>query len=263
MVDKVILKNLEDFKAAYHKNDTTKGATLLATLQIQLTTFTALPPFFEQTTTAQQELLVAREVREYAVLLSVLLEDQAMFERHFNQLKTFYTDTRHHLPLSQQEYPIIGLNFLRLLVQNRTAEFHTEQELLSPEVQQNVYIKHAIELEQYLMEGAYNKVIGARNDIPAASYAYFMNLLMLTCRDEIANCCEKAYASLTLTAAKELMSFESESKLVDYAMEREWQLSKGSICFQEEKTEPSVKDIPSLHLIKQSLGYAKELERIV
>ena len=38
------------------------------------------------------------------------------------------------LPDSQQEYPIIGLNLLRLLVQNRTAEFHTELELLSPEV---------------------------------------------------------------------------------------------------------------------------------
>jgi hypothetical protein len=39
-------------------------------------------------------------VREYAVLLSVLLEDQAMFERHFNQLKTFYTDTRYSASLS-------------------------------------------------------------------------------------------------------------------------------------------------------------------
>jgi hypothetical protein len=39
MVDKVVLKNLEDFKAAYHKNDTTKGATLLATLQVGSQTF--------------------------------------------------------------------------------------------------------------------------------------------------------------------------------------------------------------------------------
>jgi len=263
MVDAAVLNNLEALKAAYHKKDTSKATTLLGKLQIQLTTFTALPPFFEQTATAQQELLIAREVAEYAVLLSVQLEDQAMFERHFNQLKTFYTDTRALLPVSQQEYPIIGLNLLRLLVQNRTAEFHTELELLSPEVQHNVYIKHAIELEQYLMEGAYNKVIGARKDIPAASYEYFMDLLVLTCRDEIANCCEKAYASLTIKAAQELMSFDSESTVLEYASEREWQVSDGSICFQQAKTEASAKDIPSLHLIKQALGYAKELERIV
>ncbi|GMQ05894.1 hypothetical protein CsSME_00050721 [Camellia sinensis var. sinensis] len=35
------------------------------------------------------------------------------------------------LPPSPQEYPILGLNLLRLLVQNRIAEFHTELELLS------------------------------------------------------------------------------------------------------------------------------------
>ena len=37
------------------------------------------------------------EVLEYAVLLSVKLQDQALFERQFNQLNTFYTDTRYVL----------------------------------------------------------------------------------------------------------------------------------------------------------------------
>jgi len=51
-----------------------------------------------------------------------------------------------------------------------------------PQTQQNVYIKHCIEIEQYLMEGAYNKVIQARQSIPAEPYAYFMDLLMHTVR---------------------------------------------------------------------------------
>ena len=39
------------------------------------------------------------------------------------------------------------------------AEFHTELERLpSKEVQENVYIKHPVSLEQYIMEGSYNKV---------------------------------------------------------------------------------------------------------
>ncbi len=38
------------------------------------------------------------------------------------------------LPPSQQENLIVGLDLLRLLVQNRIAEFHTELELLSPQV---------------------------------------------------------------------------------------------------------------------------------
>lgn len=33
------------------------------------------------------------------------------------------------IPASEQEYPILGLNLLRLLVQNRIAEFHTGMKL--------------------------------------------------------------------------------------------------------------------------------------
>lgn len=35
------------------------------------------------------------------------------------------------IPPSEQEYPILGLNLLRLLVQNRIAEFHTGNLLFS------------------------------------------------------------------------------------------------------------------------------------
>lgn len=38
--------------------------------------------------------VVAGEVLEQAVLLSVRLQDEAAFERNFTQLKTYYTDTR-------------------------------------------------------------------------------------------------------------------------------------------------------------------------
>ena len=52
------------------------------------------------------------------------------------------------------------LNLLWLLTQNRVAEFHTELELLSPkDIQNNVFIHYPVSLEQYLMEGCYNKVI--------------------------------------------------------------------------------------------------------
>lgn len=59
-------------------------------------------------------------------------------------------------------YEILGMNLLKLLSQNRIAEFHTELELfVHPEVFKvlnNVYIKKAVEIEQFLTEGRYNKV---------------------------------------------------------------------------------------------------------
>jgi hypothetical protein len=51
------------------------------------------------------------------------------------------------LPPSQQENLIVGLDLLRLLVQNRIAEFHTELELLSSQVSSNGFCSHvAIQL---------------------------------------------------------------------------------------------------------------------
>ncbi len=66
---------------------------------------------------------------------------------------------RTKLPESAQMYPLLGLNLLFLLSQNRVAEFHIELELLPVDkILNNVYIKHPVSLEQYIMEGSYNKV---------------------------------------------------------------------------------------------------------
>ena len=50
-------------------------------------------------------------------------------------------------------------------MQNRIAEFHTELELLSATALENPCIKHAVELEQSFMEGAYNRVLSDRQSL--------------------------------------------------------------------------------------------------
>ena len=67
-------------------------------------------------------------------------------------------------------------------MQNRIAEFHTELELLSASATENNCIKHAVELEQSFMEGAYNRVLSARQTVPHETYVYFMDLLAKTVR---------------------------------------------------------------------------------
>ena len=102
------------------------------------------------------------------------------FEAMLMNLYFFWSSNR--LPPSPQEHPILGLNLLRLLVQNRIAEFHTELELLSSAAMENPCIKHAVELEQSFMEGAYNRVLSARQTVPHETYVYFMDLLAKTVR---------------------------------------------------------------------------------
>jgi 26S proteasome regulatory subunit N12 len=80
-------------------------------------------------------------------------------------------------------YQLLGLNLLCLLSQNRVAEFHTELERLPhTEIYKNVYLKHPVNLEQYIMEGSYNKVILAKDNVPAESFKFFMEILLDTVR---------------------------------------------------------------------------------
>ena len=54
---------------------------------------------------------------------------------------------RSQLPPSQQMYPLIALNLLRLLSQNRLSDFHTALEAVDPDqLQTNSFIKQAVDL---------------------------------------------------------------------------------------------------------------------
>ncbi|EYU23307.1 hypothetical protein ABFS82_01G058100 [Erythranthe guttata] len=257
-------QTFERFKAAIVRKDFGTCTNLLSQLKVSLTGYKSLPPLFEKTPNAIHELTLARDIYEHAVILSVKTEDQDAFERDFFQLKPYYTDARGLTP-SSQEYPILGLNLLRLLVQNRIAEFHTELELLSPTALENPCIKHAVVLEQSFMEGAYNRVLTARQTVPHETYVYFMDLLAKTVRDEIAGCSEKAYDRLSTSDALKMLLFSSEKELLEYIKEEhpEWEIKNGFVVFQRAKESITCKEIPSLELINQTLGYARELERIV
>jgi 26S proteasome regulatory subunit N12 len=86
------------------------------------------------------------------------------------------------IPPSPDEYPILGLNLLRLLVDNKIADFHTELELLPLEALNHPCIKYVVDLEQSFMEGFYNRLSSARGEIPHDSYVYFMDHLAETVR---------------------------------------------------------------------------------
>jgi 26S proteasome regulatory subunit N12 len=81
---------------------------------------------------AVQELLLGRDVLELGVQWSARVGDVQSFERYMAQLKTYYFDLAAALPESAFMYQLLGLNLLRLLAQNRIADFHAEIERLDP-----------------------------------------------------------------------------------------------------------------------------------
>ncbi|KAL3137779.1 hypothetical protein ABBQ38_005039 [Trebouxia sp. C0009 RCD-2024] len=250
------------FQAAVNKNDLQGAKRLLSTLKIQLTQLPSLPPVLGNSPDAAKELTLARDTLELAVFLSVKMQDEAAFERNYQQLQMYVSDTRGLLSVSKQQNLITGLNLLRLLVQNRIAEFHTELELIPQQVQQEAHIKHATELEQQLMEGAYNKVLSAKSNVPDQSYLYFMDKLISTVRDEIASCSERAYKQLSVPEAQKLMLFTSSREAAEFAEQRGWQV-KGNVVYFEQQEQTDMKDLPAVELMNHTLTYARELERIV
>lgn len=70
---------------------------------------------------------------------------------------------RQQIGESENMYKLLGLNLLYLLSVNRVSEFHTELELLQAEIiHSNKYICPILALEQYIMEGRYNKIFQAK-----------------------------------------------------------------------------------------------------
>uniref|UniRef100_A0A8V8TR48 26S proteasome non-ATPase regulatory subunit 8 n=7 Tax=Hominidae TaxID=9604 RepID=A0A8V8TR48_HUMAN len=166
----------------------------------------------------KQQLILARDILEIGAQWSILRKDIPSFERYMAQLKCYYFDYKEQLPESAYMHQLLGLNLLFLLSQNRVAEFHTELERLpAKDIQTNVYIKHPVSLEQYLMEGSYNKVFLAKGNIPAESYTFFIDILLDTIRDEIAGCIEKAYEKILFTEATRILFFNTPKKMTDYA----------------------------------------------
>ncbi|KAF8528787.1 SAC3/GANP/Nin1/mts3/eIF-3 p25 family-domain-containing protein [Hysterangium stoloniferum] len=211
-----------------------------------------------------EDLVTAREILEIGAFWSIRSKDVPSFDRYFSQLQTFYKDYSLILPPSPREYPIQGLNLIRLLTQNRIADFHTTLESLPAEaLHDNPFLKHPVNLERWLMEGSYSKVWSARNEAPAEEYKYFVDSLMGTIRNEIASCEEAAYNSLPIKDACTLLFFTNRSELMSFAQRRTWEIDLMAEQIHFARKGEEKLEIPKKKLIISSLTYARELEQIV
>jgi len=240
--------------------DVSKVGKLLNQLKMSLTTLSFLPTGEEKQDVKQ--MTVSRDTLEIGAQYAVLVQDIPMFERYIAQLHTYYFDFSSHLPDSPYKCQLLGLNLLCLLSQNRVAEFHTELERLSGAELEDLYIRNPISLEQYIMEGSYTKVQMLRNNAPAESYKFFMDILMVTVRNEIASCMEKAYKDISCLDAAKMLDLPS-GEVNKYAKERNWRTEANKFVFRSETAEKEDSGVPSLDLAKMAISYAREMEQIV
>lgn len=166
---------------AASQNQTT---TLLSKAKLALLSLNALVP---TPTTSAHLLALAREVLELGALHSIRLQQPEAFTRYFQQLQPFY-----ELPRScfgakddkSQRSKITGLYLLLLLTKGDYAGFHTVLEGLEVEagsesargvLEKDKYIQYPVKLEQWLMEGSYDRVWSAtkREGVPSEEFGVF------------------------------------------------------------------------------------------
>ncbi|CAN8075445.1 unnamed protein product [Agarophyton chilense] len=239
-------------------------ASLLTELKIALTSLPGLAPATQVTASAIPDISLARDVYELATLLSVKQEDDVSFERHVAQVKTYYVDYAGVMAQSKRQNLLLGLNLLRLMAQNRIAEFHTELEVIAPSARSDKYINYPLRLENYLMEGSYSKIREEKMAAPHAAFNLFVDMLMITVREEIAACCERAYEMLECDAARRMLSISSEAELNEFCAQRGWRVAGSVISFaDQEEVSAAIDQVRSEDFITRSLQYARELEQII
>jgi hypothetical protein len=157
----------KDLEGILHKlsqtlssHDYKQCPALLSRAKISLLSLNALTPL---PNTPSSHLILARQTLELGALISIRLQDPDAFTRYYTQLTPFYSLPSSTLsPSHSQQSKITGLYLLLLLTKGDYAGFHTCLESLMIEdaakVEGDVYVSYPVKLEQWLMEGAYDRV---------------------------------------------------------------------------------------------------------
>ncbi|SMQ51830.1 unnamed protein product [Zymoseptoria tritici ST99CH_1A5] len=265
---KQVIQQLDSLKA----NHLSQAPQLLSRAKLGLLHLNALIPSED---TKPQHLQLATAVLEHGALISIKLKDTDSFTRYYQQLQPFYSLPQEgRRSRASNQGKVTGLYLLLLLSVGDYAGFHTVLEGLEvsggkDHIDRDEFIQYPVRLEQALMEGSYDKVwVETKGErVPSEEFAVFSEVLIDTIRSEIASCSERAYPSLPISNAKNLLFLDSEGAVVQFAQSRGWVAKDGRIYFpeQEEEMRAAEKDVMSNSdvVIENTLGYARKLETIV
>lgn len=246
---------------------------LLSKLKLIIARLDSLDPLVPIKQKNIQELLLAREILEQGIIISVRDKDLKAFTIYTSQLFVYYFDYKNIIPKSKKQNAILGTYLLYLLASNSVGDFHMTLEIISIEDQNDPYIKYVLELEQHIMDGYFNRVLTRKSEIPLYLYSLFMDKLHDTIRFKLIDCIFASSTSISIKHACELLCFCHSVELMEFLNlyndtkeeQKEtlppYEIIEGYIVFNNQIQ--TTQDIPSLEIYNNTIGYATELERIV
>jgi 26S proteasome regulatory subunit N12 len=206
-----------------------------------------------------------RDIFETASYFSAKTGDAAGFERHFAQLKPFYTTFAPLLPSSPHRLPLTGLYLLHLVSAQpaRLAEFHSELEQLPTADLKDTHIAYGFELERALMEGAYTRALGLRASLPLPAHGeLFFRHLEGSVRTKIADCIEVAYRTYPTARLPTVLSLP-QAGVSAFIAERGWAVDGANVVFARGDEDAVDAATATQRDVQTLVGIATQIERIV
>ncbi|KAL7722326.1 26S proteasome non-ATPase regulatory subunit [Entamoeba marina] len=137
---------------------------------------------------------------------------------------------------------------LSLLAQNALAEFHTHLESIDQNAFQNNNIKQVISMEQFFIEGRYNKVLECASQLTL---------------ENIADTIQVAYKELPISYAEKILMVDNNEQLNYIIQERNWNLNGNKLVFGGLPVERKKgESLNSFQFIEESLSLIKEIDEL-
>lgn len=239
------------------------GNNILSKLKLLLIKCNAQPPFIQQQQVNQDLLNIGVSIYEQAIIYTLKTYNFNDFNRYINIIKTYYYDYSIN---TNDKTLIMSLYLLYLLTDNQIEQFYIELELIQKyyikynELINNKLIYYTIELEQYLMDGSYNKILNTQPPNPL--FNILIDKLKYTVTQRIADGIEIAYNSINVNELKKLLLINDDKLFNNIVNDRQWNIQGSNVVFNSDSI-ASKYSIPSYDTIKYTLTYANELEKIV
>ncbi|ODV83949.1 hypothetical protein CANARDRAFT_29668 [[Candida] arabinofermentans NRRL YB-2248] len=256
--------------AYFNADDYDSCSKILPLIKIELIKNNLLIPSLT-TKKNPNDLIITRSILEIGALVSINLLNLKDFSNYITQLKTFY-DLVNILPESQNKNKLLSLYLLLLLTQGDLALFHIELErfnnfgLSVDELERDEFLSIPIKFEKWIIDGSFNKVyelLSSKHNFPCKEFNLFEKDLLDSIRLTIATNIESGYPSLPLENLKLLLFLKNLSDVNYYIDQMNWTVENGIIYFNNNLNDLDDEIKDEKLIVKNSLGYAKEMESII
>ncbi|WVR05122.1 hypothetical protein IAU60_002134 [Kwoniella sp. DSM 27419] len=280
-------QSLSELQQSFDSQDKEQVSKQLAKLKLELAQSGL---YFAPPDADVQDLVAARSILEIGTFHALRQANLKSYAQYNFALQPFYINLESVLPASPNRPITLGLHLLALLSEGLLTEFHTLLETLKVDQLNDVFVRLPVDLERWLMEGAYNKVYRARDRVPREEFGFLLERLMGTVRGQIASTVETSYPSLPLSSAATLLFYKQgeTSQLQSFAVERGWVLAPSTQTFTfPNSTKPDIalaavqpsdapsaavdalkgkgvkRGVPMVSMVGPALKLAQQLEAIV